>query len=309
MLSKILVPLDETAESAAALPVASALAGATGAALELLHVLPELTSTAELTSARGRLARVAHELAGQVAPIETEVRFGSVPDEILAATEQGGADVVALATHARSGLARAFLGSVAEQVLVKSKVPVLLVRPGGQRITRLRTLLVPLDGTAGAALALNSAIALARSTGARIVLVEAVAMIPEWLFAAEMGSAGTTMPDPSWDDDALLAARRYLDGLAARLHAQGLDVEGRAIVGDPATTIATTAHAVAADLIVMSTRALTGPVRTVLGSTADAVVRHARRPVLLVRRGGMPASTPTADVAVDQREPVVVPLD
>ena len=39
-----------------------------------------------------------------------------------------------------------------------------------------------------------------------------------------------------------------------------------------------------ADLIVMSTQALTGPARALLGSVADAVVRTANCPVLLLRR-------------------------
>jgi nucleotide-binding universal stress UspA family protein len=39
-----------------------------------------------------------------------------------------------------------------------------------------------------------------------------------------------------------------------------------------------------ADAIVMSTRALTGPMRSVVGSTADEVARGAHRPVLLVRQ-------------------------
>jgi nucleotide-binding universal stress UspA family protein len=40
----------------------------------------------------------------------------------------------------------------------------------------------------------------------------------------------------------------------------------------------------AGDVIVMGTRALTGPARALLGSTADEVVGHADRPVLLVRQ-------------------------
>jgi nucleotide-binding universal stress UspA family protein len=44
------------------------------------------------------------------------------------------------------------------------------------------------------------------------------------------------------------------------------------------------AEDVGADLIVMSTHALTGPVRTLLGSVADEVVRGAHQPVLLVRQ-------------------------
>ena len=50
--------------------------------------------------------------------------------------------------------------------------------------------------------------------------------------------------------------------------------------------IIATADQVDADLIVMSTHAHTGLARVLLGSVADALVRHAHRPVLLVRRNG-----------------------
>jgi nucleotide-binding universal stress UspA family protein len=73
-----------------------------------------------------------------------------IVEEILAAS----VDLVAMATHGRSGLQRAMLGSVAERTLERSPVPVLVQRPGGKRVTEIRTLLVPVDGSPGGALAL-----------------------------------------------------------------------------------------------------------------------------------------------------------
>jgi universal stress protein A len=93
-------------------------------------------------------------------------------------------------------------------------------------------------------------------------------------------------PESRWDTEALEGASRYVQGLAARLRDIGIDADGRAIIGDPAPTITAAAKQVEADLIVMSTRGLTGPLRAALGSTADPVVRSAGRPVLLVRRRG-----------------------
>jgi hypothetical protein len=59
-------------------------------------------------------------------------------------------------------------------------------------------------------------------------------------------------------------------------------------IKQPVTSVADaimrSADEVGADLIVMSTHALTGPARALLGSVADMVVRNARRPVLLPRR-------------------------
>jgi nucleotide-binding universal stress UspA family protein len=104
-------------------------------------------------------------------------------------------------------------------------------------------------------------------------------------YAGVMAISTTALtPDPAWDDEALAAARGYVERLAARLQQAGISAEGRALLGRTGETIVDTADAVGADLIVMSTHALTGPARTILGSTADEVVRTARRPVLLLRR-------------------------
>ena len=105
------------------------------------------------------------------------------------------------------------------------------------------------------------------------------------------GTAPVTL-DPGWDEETLAAAEQYVTGLATRLQRAGLAAEGRAVLGNVAESlmgrvskaIADSADAVGADLVVMSTHAFTGPLRTVLGSTADELVRMAERPVLLVRR-------------------------
>jgi nucleotide-binding universal stress UspA family protein len=109
-----------------------------------------------------------------------------------------------------------------------------------------------------------------------------------------MGEAwayGGSYLNPAWDEEALAGARRYVAGLAERVRSTCPDVEGRAEIGDtlpPITSvverITTVAEQTGADMIVMSTHAHTGPVRALLGSVADVVVRTARRPVLLVRR-------------------------
>jgi nucleotide-binding universal stress UspA family protein len=57
------------------------------------------------------------------------VRFGNPADEIVNAVEQKAIDMVAMATHGRTGLRQFVLGSVAEQVLRRLTIPVLLARP------------------------------------------------------------------------------------------------------------------------------------------------------------------------------------
>src|SRR5438105_14586713 len=98
--------------------------------------------------------------------------------------------------------------------------------------------------------------------------------------------------DPAWDEEALRSAQTYVDGLSGRLQTSGLQVESKAVRGEVAATIDAVAEETNADMVVMSTHALTGPARAVLGSVADSVVRTSHRPVLLVRRpdGGLDSS-------------------
>jgi nucleotide-binding universal stress UspA family protein len=56
------------------------------------------------------------------------VRFGDETAEILVEAEAFGADLIAVSTAGRSGVGRALLGSVAEQVFRKAAVPVILYR-------------------------------------------------------------------------------------------------------------------------------------------------------------------------------------
>ena len=57
------------------------------------------------------------------------VRFGDDADEILREAEAYGADLIAVTTAGKSGLQRMAMGSVAEQVFRRARVPVLLYHP------------------------------------------------------------------------------------------------------------------------------------------------------------------------------------
>jgi nucleotide-binding universal stress UspA family protein len=255
-------------------------------------VLLRVTDEADRSGEPERyLNAIAREL--QEHDAQSVVRGGRPADEIVAIARDLEADLIVMATHGRVGVERMLAGSVAERVLTHSPVPVVLVRPGGKRVTHLRTLLVPTDGTAGAALALGTAVGLARATDARLVLVEAIAPIPQWVYGVDYGMAPTYI-DPSWEDEAVSAAETYIRGVVSRLQEAGVNAEGCARKGEAVATIEAVADATDADLIIMSTHAHTGAARTLLGSTADALVRTAKRPVLLMRRpSGVLRTTPT----------------
>ena len=135
----------------------------------------------------------------------------------------------------------------------------------------VRTILVPLDGSRLAEQAVPYAMRLARSTGARLVLVEATLTEPLPGQSELMARAAVTR-----------RAEIELDVLVDRLRQEGLAAEARVYYEDAATAIVDAATQETADLIVMSTHGRSGLGRWIYGSVADRVLRTAPIPVLLV---------------------------
>ena len=287
----ILVPLDGSPLSNAALPLARTLARATDSSIVLMRVMSHEDATTA-GDATASLHRIADELRGSGIGVDSVVRHGRVADEILTEVSARAAALVVMRTHARAGVERVFLGSIADQVLARCPVPVVLMRPGQRRITGIHSLLVPIDGSPGGTLALGSAAALARVTGASITLVQvSVPLAMQTVVAYEYGGMGYY--DPEWDESSLASAKAYVGGLVGHLRDDGLTAHGQAFSApNAAQGIVDAADKHAADLIVMSTRALTGPARTLLGSVANLVVRTAHCPVLLIHRAEDSAASP-----------------
>ena len=79
-------------------------------------------------AAEDRLATLADELRQQGFQVETIAREGFPPEVILAEAEAAGADLIAMGTHGRTGLAHLVLGSTAERVVQRADCPVLTLR-------------------------------------------------------------------------------------------------------------------------------------------------------------------------------------
>jgi nucleotide-binding universal stress UspA family protein len=124
-----MVPLDGSELAQTALAHALDMARAFGATLILLHVRDGRHGSPE--ASRRYLDFVRKRNAESGVTIEVAVREGPVAESIVRAADEEQIDVIAMATHGRSGLQRVVYGSVAEAVLRSSAKPVLLVRVAG----------------------------------------------------------------------------------------------------------------------------------------------------------------------------------
>jgi len=145
---------------------------------------------------------------------------------------------------------------------------------------QLRKILLPTDFSGCANYALPYAATIARATGATIICVHVVEPI-----VPAVGYSGLAEPMPMTDISEQLedSAERELPQLADCEEFNGLEVEEVIVHGDAAAEIVRVAGEHEVDLIVVSSHGRTGLGRIIFGSTAEAVVRHASCPVLVVK--------------------------
>jgi nucleotide-binding universal stress UspA family protein len=135
-ITSILVPLDFSETSYAALHYAIDLGRALGARLFLLHVPGETGEHFEANFPIGEFTTAGRErLTNILAPEEIEhlrpeyaLRIGTPVEEIIRYADARAVDMIIMGTNGRSGVAHLLMGSVAEQVVRRAPCPVLLVR-------------------------------------------------------------------------------------------------------------------------------------------------------------------------------------
>ena len=103
-----------------------------GATLHLVHIETDRHRSSKAREGGGDmesyLERLSTYLVSQGVSVRTAIRRGSAGAGIVSYAEEVAAGLVAMATHGRTGLSRALMGSVAEEVLRKGSCPMLLRR-------------------------------------------------------------------------------------------------------------------------------------------------------------------------------------
>ncbi len=144
MYTKILVPLDGSKRAEKILTHVAEMARCTGAMVQLLEVVPPVYYVMDpqisymdinleetkfrVEEAEKYLEERRQELTARGLVASTLVEQGPIVETIIEVARQQNADLIAMASHGRSGLGRVFYGSVAAGVLQQVDRPLLLVR-------------------------------------------------------------------------------------------------------------------------------------------------------------------------------------
>jgi len=138
MYSRILVTLDHTRSDVAILAHVQGLAKYCGATVVLIHVADgwaarnvnalSLRESEEIKSDREYIERCRAEMEAGGIATEAVLASGNPSEEIVAAAEREGADLIAMATHGHRLLNDLIRGTVANEVRHRTLVPVLMVR-------------------------------------------------------------------------------------------------------------------------------------------------------------------------------------
>lgn len=296
---RILIPLDGSEPSNRAITAALTIGGPEATYI-LLHVLEETIPVrgpwSQTTPAIPIVERdyrrsatslaaggVALRRAAPFARLETMMRVGDPARTIVTEARSKRADLIVMISQGRETPAEEEAGSTADRVVRASTVPVLVLRDGAEEELSepLSRIVVPLDGSRRAGQALPVASHLARTLGVPVRLVTVIdpaSSFPPTL-AYEAAQTGAFFEE--------VAARlRYelqtiQDRAVRALRRGGVAADGVLIFGPTVPCIVE--QAAPGTLLVMTTHGCGGSGHWLMGSVAEALLRDAHLPIVVVR--------------------------
>lgn len=297
--ARIVVPLDGSPLSETALPLASLLARASGGSIHLVRVHTSIDGSMDMGFSVPNFDRSVREFeqgyidtAATTLAADTRIpTFGRLVDgavgrAIREYADRVSATLVVVSSHGHTGLSRVWLGSTADWLVRHLAVPVLVVRPADESVTRppsLAHVLVCLNGSEGSEQIVPEAVRLGRLGGGRFTLLRVVPTVVRDLAPY----AAPTFP-PVRDESRTVElkghAKDRLDEIARALRRDvpGVQVSAEVVASDRiADTVLECARRLGTECIALSTRGL-GASRLLIGSVADKVLRGFTGAVLVL---------------------------
>ena len=296
MFKHILVPLDGSLLAESALPAAVYLANLTGASVTLMHIIEknapqEIHGYKHLTDpdqANHYLQAVAEKTFPPGTKVNHHVHTeeqSNVARSIAAHVEEFSSDLIIMCAHGHGGLRDFLFGSIAQQLIAKGQIPVLLITPTSDNEAGpfvCQHILVPLDNGTEHLQGLHMAIQLAEVSHAGLHLVIVVPTLDT--LKRDGAAAGKLLPATmtAMLEIAEEEAQATLVKQTAFLQTVNVPVTSDVHRGDPAKIIANEAENHGSDMIVLGTHGKSGQNAFWAESVAPKVSRLVHIPLLFV---------------------------
>ncbi|NNF59170.1 MAG: universal stress protein [Rhodothermaceae bacterium] len=288
---RLLIPVDFSGASTAALRRGLDIAERTGAEVHVLHIVPGFAPVlgADLDAlpeedqaffqrvwdrADGELTALLHR--EQATRVRRVLSFGLPSTVLLDYAQAQDVDLIVMGTHGRRGVRHALLGSVAEEVLRRAEVSVLVVPEAAAGRAPFFHVLVPTDFSLASRMALPIAAEVADLYGAKLTLLHTLEPIP-YLSMLTGVTAGTDVSRLLREKAEVQLHQLVANTNGALARAETALVEGRA-----AEAVVAYADEHGVDAIVMAKHGLHGMARFLVGSVTERICRTAPCAVLVV---------------------------
>jgi len=223
-----------------------------------------------------RLSRAVDRMPADLRP--TSALLGGRPaDEIVAEATRWPADIVVIASRGHGQLSSIVLGSVSEEVVTRSPIPVLVARQ-----PRLRRIVVGVDGSAASQAAVDFLTSGATFQGLDAWVVDVAPSTDAWWLGLATADSAIFDRFIEMNEHTRLVERESAERASQTLRDAGLVANSRHRIGDAADELVRAAAELGADTILIGSRGPTGIGRLAIGSVARHVLRHADASVLIV---------------------------
>jgi nucleotide-binding universal stress UspA family protein len=234
--------------------------------------------------AESYLFEIANRLEKIGAPVETVLLEGRAAEAILDFANEHQASLILLSSHGESGLSGWNVSSVVQKIILRVRTSVMIVRayasvPSDLEDLQYNKVLLPLDGSARAEVAIPVAVSIARETGATL-LVGHVVQKPVIPRRTPMDAEDIELSNQLVERNRQ-AALLYMDELPTRL---GIQVEKHLMIDDnPIAALHRLVEQENIQLVMLSAHGYSGETRWPFGSVVISFLAYGTTPILVVQ--------------------------
>jgi nucleotide-binding universal stress UspA family protein len=306
-IKNVLVPVDFSPPSRLALDYAVSLARKFRATLTLMHVMESPSGLAHSFRSESAKTENAHReqalrmlsaLLGSEDQDDLDLRIviksGDIKDEIVSTIGEQRADIAVMGTHGRGFFGRLVIGSITEGILRRTTIPVLTVSRATKPLTFGRILFAT-DLSESSRCGFRFALDVAQTMGSDVLILHALERVCLTYGGGEMVGYVS--------EHNVEEAKKKLVDFAAEANSRQVKTETLVVEGVPAEEILKAASESDADLILITAAHKGFVERTLLGTTAERVIREAQVPVLSIPTSASmsPKQIPEMDTARETR--------